>query len=66
MAWWFKKNKIKQLPKLVEIAPKIHSVNINGEKYLRYEDVISFMMEEDVDSEIRWALDRATFFTKKE
>lgn len=61
MAWWFKGTQIKQPPIKVETAPKIRSFKLNDDIYLNYQDVINFL-HQNVEPEVRWALDRAAFF----
>lgn len=57
-----KGNVIKQPPIKVETEAEIRSININGEQYLHYGDVITFLMDH-VDPEVRWELDNKTFRT---
>lgn len=57
MRWWRKGT-----PVNVETTPRIRSFDINGEKYLHYGDVIQFMMDEGVTPEIRWSMDKTSFF----
>lgn len=58
---------IEQPPLKVEIEPEIRSINLNGEKYLNYSDVINFLngkeINEGLSNQTRFDLDKATFFT---
>ena len=53
---------IKQPPAVAYSEPEIRSIELNGDKYIHYEDVIMFLNDAAPERpELRWELDNRTF-----